>query len=388
VAVSNLAASAVEGLSPESVSIIDGQGNMLGRPRAQNAAADSQPPDANLDYKQKIEADLLTKVNATLEPLLGSDKFRSAVTVDCDFTRSEQSEESLDPAKSVMVTSMKTDEETGVPAASGVPGTASNLPRPTARTTSTATGVSHHTENITYQTSRSVRHTVMPIGVVKKISVSILVDQDVRWQGVGAKAKRTINPPSPEKLKTIKDLIAGVVGVTPDRGDQILVETLPFEATLNSEPPPPPVPSLPPAKYPSWLTPYMNDPKMLTIGAAGALGLVLVSGVLLFMLFRRKKPGKASAEALTAVAGRGASAALPNVAGAAEALQAQMREKLANQEALQAQADEAALTSLKLPAVTTKKSEVLVKHLRESVTKDTPGSANILRSWLTDNGTD
>jgi len=63
-----------------------------------------------------------------------------------------------------------------------------------------------------------------------------------------------------------------------------------------------------------------------------------------------------------------------------------MQDKLAAQEALQAQADEAALNGLKLPAVTTKKSEVLVKHLRESVTKDTPGSANILRSWLTDNG--
>jgi flagellar biosynthesis/type III secretory pathway M-ring protein FliF/YscJ len=65
-----------------------------------------------------------------------------------------------------------------------------------------------------------------------------------------------------------------------------------------------------------------------------------------------------------------------------------MQEKLAAQEALQAQADEAALTSLKLPAVTTKKSEVLVKHLRESVTKDTPGSANILRSWLTESNTE
>ena len=68
-AITNLAASAVEGLAPEAVSVIDGQGNLLNRPRAQNAEADGQPPDANLDYKQKIEADLLTKVNATLEPL-------------------------------------------------------------------------------------------------------------------------------------------------------------------------------------------------------------------------------------------------------------------------------------------------------------------------------
>ena len=387
VAVTNLAASAVEGLSPESVSVIDAQGNLLGRPRAQNAAADSQPPDANLDYKQKIEADLLTKVNATLEPLLGPDKFRTGITVDCDFTRSEQSEESLDPTKSVMLTSMKTDEETATQQA-GVPGTASNLPRPTARPNAAGSGVSHHTENITYQTSRTVRHTVLPQGVIKKISVSILVDQDVHWQGSGVRAKRIIDPPSPEKLKTIKNLVAGVIGITPERGDQVLVETLPFEATLNAEPPPPPGAPVPPSAYPQWLAPYVNDPKMLALGIAVILGVVLIGSALLFMVFRRKQPVKPSVEMKGAVAGRGEPAALPTAAAAAGALQQQMKDKLASQEALQLQADEAALSSLKLPAVTTKKSEVLVKHLRESVTKDTPGSANILRSWLTENGSE
>ena len=293
-AITNLAASAVEGLSPESVSVIDAQGNLLNRPRAQNADADSQPPDANLDYKQKIEADLLTKVNATLEPLLGADKFRTGITVDCDFTRSEESEEDLDPTKSVMQISQKTDEETGTLAASGVPGTASNLPRPTSRPGSTGAGVSHHTENITYQTSRVVRHTVHPQGAVKKISVSVLLDQQVRWQGSGPKAKRVLEPPSDEKLKTIKDLLAGVIGVSTERGDQVLVETLPFDATLNTEPPsaPPSPTSLPPSKFPPWLAPYAADPKMLMIGAGAVVGVVLVLVATMFMLLRRKKVGK------------------------------------------------------------------------------------------------
>jgi flagellar M-ring protein FliF len=389
-AVTNLAASAVEGLAPESVSVIDGQGNLLSRARAQNASADTQPPDANLDYKQKIESDLLAKVNATLEPLLGPDKFRTGITVDCDFTRSEQSEESLDPTKSVMVTSMKTDEETANQPA-GVPGTASNLPRPTARTAGSSAGVTHHTENITYQTSRTVRHTVMPQGVIKKISVSVLLDQDVHWQGVGSKAKRVLDPPSPDKLKTIKDLIAGAVGIAPDRGDQVLVETLPFEATLNTEPPPAPAAPVPPTKYPQWLTPYMSNPKILMIGGGVIGGLMLLVSALVFMLVRRKKPGgkaKAKAETQPAIAGTVDPAALPNTAAAAGAIQQQMQEKLAAQEALQAHADEVALSNLKLPTVATKKSEVLVKHLRDSVTKDTPGSANILRSWLTESGTE
>jgi flagellar M-ring protein FliF len=388
-AITNLAASAVEGLAPESISVIDGQGNLLSRPRTQNAAADGQPPDANLDYKQKIEADLLAKVNTTLEPLLGADKFRTGVTVDCDFTRAEETEESLDPSKSVMQTSMRTDEDTGTQAASGVPGTASNLPRPTSRPGSTGAGVSHHTENITYQTSRTVRHTVHPQGIVKKISVSVLLDQQVRWLGSGAKAKRVIEPPSPEKLKTIKDLLAGVIGVSAERGDQVLVETLPFDATLNAEPPPAvSVPSSPlaPSKFPPWLAPYVSDPRMLMIAVGAVVCMMLVSAALMFFIFRRKSHAKVAVQTQAALPGQAVSGAI--AAGNQDAIRNQIQDKLAAQQALQAQVEENALLNLKLPTVSSKKSEVLVKHLRESVTKDTPGSANILRSWLTESSSD
>ena len=208
VAITNLAASAVEGLAPESVSVIDAQGNLLGRPRAQNAGADGQPPDANLDYKQKIESDLLTKVNTTLEPLLGPDKFRTGITVDCDFTRAEESEESLDPTKSVMQTSMRTDEEPAYWPQSGVP-----EPHRTCRGHHLAAGFdrdrslpSHRKHHLSDQ-PHGAPHGSSRRASIKKISVSVLVDQKVRWQGSGAKAKRVIDPPAPEKLKTIKDLV-------------------------------------------------------------------------------------------------------------------------------------------------------------------------------------
>ena len=44
-------------------------------------------------------------------------------------------------------------------------------------------------------------------------------------------------PPSPEKLKIIKDLVAGITGFNAERGDQLVIETLPFETTLLLEPP-------------------------------------------------------------------------------------------------------------------------------------------------------
>ena len=46
--------------------------------------------------------------------------------------------------------------------------------------------MSRRTENIAYQTSRVVRHTRIPQGVVQRMSLAVLVDQTVRWEGDGA----------------------------------------------------------------------------------------------------------------------------------------------------------------------------------------------------------
>ena len=117
-----------------------------------------------------------------------------------------------------------------------MPGTASNLPRPTSRPGGGSNGVTRRTENITYQSSHTVRHVRLPQGTVKRMSVSLLVDSDVRTEGTGPKSKRIVEPPSADKLKVIHDLVAGVIGFSAERGDQFVVETMPFEATLNPEP--------------------------------------------------------------------------------------------------------------------------------------------------------
>ena len=155
-------------------------------------------------------------------------------------TSGEQQEETLDPAKSVMLSSQKTEEGADRPVSGGVPGTASNLPSPANNSQNkTSNGIARRTENITYQTSRVVRHTRIPQGVVRRMSLAVLVDQAVQWEGDGANKKKVLVPPTPETLKTIKDLVAGVTGFDERRGDQLIVESLPFESSLNALPPPP-----------------------------------------------------------------------------------------------------------------------------------------------------
>ncbi len=97
-AVTNLVASAVEGLTPDAVSVLDMQGNLLNRPH-KTTLDGSDLSDTYLEYQHQVEKDLASKVEATLEPLLGEGKFRVGVSADCDFTTTEQSEEAYDPTK-------------------------------------------------------------------------------------------------------------------------------------------------------------------------------------------------------------------------------------------------------------------------------------------------
>ncbi len=103
-AISQLVSSAVEGLSPDSVSVMDMRGNLLARGR-KSLASDGEYSGEMLEFQQQIEKSLVAKVNATLEPLLGAERFRTSASVECDFAAGQLSEETYDPNKSVMLTS-------------------------------------------------------------------------------------------------------------------------------------------------------------------------------------------------------------------------------------------------------------------------------------------
>jgi flagellar M-ring protein FliF len=372
VAIANLIASAVDGLAPEAVAIIDSSGRLLSRPHVQGDG-EAQLAEANLDYRRQVESEFLAKINLALGPLLGPDRFRASVSAECDFTSSEENEESVDASKSAVLTSQTSEESSGgANAAGGTPGTASNLPRPTARATPASSGLFRRTENSTYQPSRTVKHTTTPKGTIRRVSTAVLVDQTVRWDGVGARAKRTLIPPSAEVLKGVHDIIAGITGFTEQRGDQITVETIPFETTREAEPPMAPAT---PVKQPPAI-PAFKQP--LLIG--GAAGLILLAGGLIFALSRNRRPRRAEDMSPGAIA-QGESG------GAAADRRAQgernMEQQIADNDARQALLESEELNRIKLPE-STRKTEVLVKHIRDSVQKDSVNATNVLRTWISE----
>lgn len=387
-AIQAMVASAVEGLDPGDVSVVDTRGNLLSRKKA----AQEDGMDAMFDRRQRLEHDLLEKINATLDPLLGHDKFHAGVTVDVDQTTADQDEESFDPNKSVMTNSKKTEEVMTGSANAGPPGTASNLPKPPVRVGGPSNMTTRRTEDVNYQSSHVIRKVHIPNGGVRRMSISVLLDQKAHWEGKGAARHMVLEAPSAESIKAVHDLVAGVTGFTQERGDQITVESLPFEATLAQAAPETPTAALAgngKAK-PFDIKDLFKDKKMMLIAAGvGAGVLLLLIGAVVFLVMRIRKSKTAAAagpnekdkitraDLMKAVEDAKAKAAI-EAAHAAEEVEAALAEKMAEQH----KQDMAAIAALKMPTVSTKKTELLTKEIREGTKKDPSVSAHVISTWI------
>jgi len=362
-AITHLISSAVEGLAPDAVSVLDMRGNLLSRAKrtGNDTSSGSGTSEAALEYRHSVEQDLTTKLDATLEPLVGAGRFRAAVSADTDLTSGEQSEEHFDPTQSVMVSSQKS-EDVSSPShtAAGIPGTASNLPDPAPAPVSVGGGSSRKTESVNYQSSRTVKRTVLPQGGIKRLSVSVLIDQEVHFEGSGAQAKRVLTPPTPERIKVIHDLAAAAVGFNMERGDQLIVESLPFESTVNLE-----APGAGPAPVEAPLSPMeqlKKNPKML-YGAAGGAAVVLAGVVFLVFKMLKKSPPPAQVRPAESLPPAGAEAASAQKLGASDTWAP-------------------SLGASSLPALAPARIEVLTNQIRETAQKDGEICAGVLRGWL------
>jgi flagellar M-ring protein FliF len=239
----------------------------------------------------------------------------------------------------------------------------------------------------------------LPQGAIRRVSVGLVLDQQVKWEGVGAKAKRTLIPPDEETMKRVHDLVAGAIGIVPSRGDQILVQSLPFETTLQIAPPPDPV--APVKTPPVPLKPSFQllgrpvDPLMLGGAVASLLLLLAVIGLVVARMRNKGKTVDAGQNA--ALSGQVKSGAEKELRSGAHdsppagtedsgypKLSAEERMRLQLQENAEARAlqEEEVLNSLKIQQTPTKKSEVLIKHIAEEAKRNPEAVAAIFRSWI------
>jgi flagellar M-ring protein FliF len=230
----HLLTSAVDGLTPSNVSIIDTEGGLLW-------SADSEKPgllnDDQLKRKRAYERDLANRINATLEKVLGPYKATTQVNCELDLKEVVTSEDIYDPERTAVRSEQRIQERStgpgranaGIPNATYELGTAN---RQNANQGGNQEVYSRTEETSNYEITNIKRKTVSASGDLKKVSVAVLVDGFFTTAEDGS---RVFNPLPEEKLERLRQAIRDIIGYDEARGDSVSVSSLEFyrEETVN-----------------------------------------------------------------------------------------------------------------------------------------------------------
>ncbi len=324
-AIVHLVSSSVPNLNPAEVTVVDQSGNLLTRPAGQQGIERSAE---QYQYARRLEQDYVRRIEDLLAAVVGPGGVRAKVSAEVDFEVTERTREEYDPNRSVLRSSQEEESQsaagTGASAA-GVPGTLSNQPPQggTLAATEPAATASAATQAATpapgaapagapasaaspaapgdrsrravrnFEIDRTISHSKLAGGDVKRLTVAVVVDDH---RGTDKKGQDTREARSPEELDRYTALVKDAVGFNAERGDRINVINAAFAPTE-------PAPAAEAA--PVWEQSWLWQAGRLLLGA-GALAAVLL-GVLRPLLRSVRQAGAA----VIAQAGPTASTALP-----------------------------------------------------------------------------
>ncbi|MGX7704519.1 flagellar basal-body MS-ring/collar protein FliF [Methylobacterium sp. Gmos1] len=223
-AVRHLVASAVEGLKPERISIVDERGRLL----ADGANGAEAQNGIGLDERQTgLERRLRNQVEEIVAGIVGQGRARVQVSAELDANRIESRSETFDPESRVVrssqtrsETSQSQSNETGVTVGNELPGANQGQQNQGPREAS-----NKNEETTNYEISRVTRTEVSEGGRVKRLSVAVLIDGTYA-AGPDGKPVYAARP-APE-LERITALVRTAVGYDKARGDQVEVVNLRF----------------------------------------------------------------------------------------------------------------------------------------------------------------
>jgi flagellar M-ring protein FliF len=267
-AIRHLVATAVSGLKPERVSVIDETGKLLADGAAQSDPLQAAGAD---ERKAAYEKRLRDQVEAIVSSVVGPGHARVEITADFDLNRITQTSDKFDPDGRVVRSSQTReessaggDEKSGGPVSAGneLPGGV-KLAAPTG-----ASDQNRKTEEIVnYEISRITKTEVTEAGRVNRISAAVLVDGNYTKNDKG---EVTYQARPKEEIDRITALVRSAIGFDAKRGDQVEVVNLRFAETS-------PVPIAEPTGWMSYLQFTKDDiMRFAEQGVMVVLGLVVL----------------------------------------------------------------------------------------------------------------
>lgn len=232
-AIRHLVASAVEGLVPERVSIVDERGRLL----ADGAGgADMAAGPAISDRRVALERRLRTQVEEIVSGIVGAGRSRVQVSAELEMSRIESKSENYDPESKVVRSTQTRGENATTASTEGQVSVGNELPGAKDAAPAAPRDASNKTEEVVnYEISRTTRTEVQEAGRVKRLSVAVLVDGIYK----GAPGTDPVyQARSKEDLDRITALVRSAVGYDKARGDQVEVVNMPFAdapSTIEAE---------------------------------------------------------------------------------------------------------------------------------------------------------
>jgi len=243
-AIIHLISSSVPEMSAKNVTVVDQNGTLLS---ASHDGSTNEGLDANqLKYVQQIEQNYVKRIEILLAPMLGANNMRAQVSADIDFSRTEQTSESYKPNQNPSESAIRSQQNSEAMNgsglnASGVPGALTNQPpvpatAPIVADAGTpAGGAAANSGNVSnlqkestvnYEVDRTIRHTVLPVGSIKRLSVAVVVNGNRKV--ADAKGKTSIKPLTDAEKEQINNLVRDAVGFDQTRGDSLNVQVAAF----------------------------------------------------------------------------------------------------------------------------------------------------------------
>ena len=236
-AIVHLVSSSVPFMAKNDVTVVDQYGNLLSRPPQDSAG---MVYDAQLEHRIRLEDIYRNRVIALVTPIVGAGNVTAQVNLDIDFTRSETTEELMDPEGTALRSEQRSSETSSEIIAKGVPGATSNrAPAQTDIDTQQSTDSNDpnsakarsSSETRNYEVSRTVSTTQRPSSQITGIKAAVLVrEMEVVNPETGLTEVQGIPK---EKLDEIEALVSNAIGIDVDRGDSLTVSSSPFVSALE-----------------------------------------------------------------------------------------------------------------------------------------------------------
>ena len=363
-AIRHMVASAVNGLKPQRVSIVDEAGRLL----ADGTGDDGQGEVSIDERRSAFEKHLREQVDAIVTSVVGPGHARTQVSADFDFNRVTQMSDKYDPEGRVVRSSQTREEasanevrDSQVTVGNEIPGGGANQRQQGGAAQEPAAAPRDQSkkseEIVNYEISKTTKTEVIEGGRINRISVAVLVDGTY---GKNDKGDIVYQPRSKEEIEQITALVRTAIGYDPKRGDQVEVVNLRFAET----------PAMPISEPSGWLAAlqFTKDDIMRAIETVvmGLLGLVVLFMVVRLLVRRVLAPEARAVVALPAAANNELAEAL--AAEAAKATEPSATAKMIDIAQIQGQVHAQSVQKV---------GELADRNPSEAVT--------IIRQWMSEN---